>query len=100
MTSATRIARKLRPELGAPGKSTMRACTVREILCAVLASRTAKKRVRVYSSEGFVPNSYRYGCKIQYIEGTRDAETGVWTFRTGWGHAQRPYAKGSLLIVQ
>ena len=45
---ATQIARTLKPRLGIPNRSTMRACTVRDVLEAVMLTDRAKKRVRVY----------------------------------------------------
>ena len=48
MTTATRIARQLKPSLGKPGLSTSRACDVLDILIAVRESTNAKRRVRVY----------------------------------------------------
>ena len=98
MTTATRIARQLKPSLGKPGLSTSRACDVRDILIAVRESTNAKRRVRVYSSRGFVPNAYGWRCLIQYVEGTKTDEG--WRFNLGWTGAQRSGGRGPLIVVQ
>lgn len=92
------IARKLRSSLGKPGMSTKRACSIHEIVCAMRATATAKRRVRIYSAAGFVPNSYRGRCEIQYVEAI-NGESG-WEFRTGWTGAQRSRASGNLQVIQ
>ncbi len=98
MTAITNIIRKLRPALGKPGLATKRACDVRDILIAMRETQNAKRRVRVYSDAGFVPNSYKYRCQIQYVEATKE-ESG-WQFSVGWTGAQRSRGNGSLLVVQ
>ncbi|MCX6499584.1 MAG: hypothetical protein NTU93_12420 [Arthrobacter sp.] len=98
MTTITKIARNLRTQLGAPGLKTKRACDLRDILIAIRESQRAKSRVRVYSDAGFVPNSYRYKCLIQFVEGVKTDDG--WQFYTGWTGAQRSGGNGSLLVVQ
>jgi hypothetical protein len=98
MTTATKIARGLRASLGKPGLSTKRACDVRDILIAIRETASAKRRVRVYSSAGFVPNKYKYRCEIQYVEATKTQDG--WRYTTGWTGAQRSQASGSLVVVQ
>lgn len=95
---AMAIARKLRAELGKQGLATRRACSIHEIVEAMRATRSAKKRVRIYSTQGFVPSSYKWRCEIQYIEASR-TEDG-WTFRSGWTGAQRSRASGNLTVIQ
>lgn len=95
----TQIARALRPQLGKPGLSTARACTVRDILVCVRESARAKKRVRVYSRMGFLPNKYKWRATIQYIEARRDAD-GQWRYFVGKSSAQRSGASGALVVVQ
>ena len=56
------------------------------------------KTLRVYSSVGFVPNSYKYPCPIAYIEAQRDPE-GYWHIYTGVGDAKRPRGQGSLITI-
>lgn len=99
MTTITKLAKTLVPLLGKPGLSTRRACCRRDILVAIRESRVAKKRVRVYSSAGFVPNSYRSRCSIQYVQGVKN-EAGTWVFSVGWTGAQRSRGNGSLVVVQ
>lgn len=98
MTTITKIARSLRGQLGKPGLATKRACDVRDILIAIKESAHAKRRVRVYSSDGFVARSYKYRCQIQYVEGVKSDDG--WRFSVGWTGAQRPHGTGSLVVVQ
>ena len=99
MTTLTQNLRAVRAQL-APIQSTRRGCDwsrVRVALRAALSNPDAK-RVRVYSGAGFVPNSYRWRCTIQYVEVTRTPE-GL-NVSTGWSGAQRSGARGSLIVVR
>ena len=85
-------------EFGKPGLSTKRAITAEEVRTALEVLPEAKNRVRVYSGQGFVPNSYRNKCQIQYLQG--DFVDGEWKWHTGWSNAQRCRASGSIVVVQ
>lgn len=85
-------------EFGKPGLSTKRAITAEEVRKALEVLPKAKSRVRVYSGQGFVPNSYRNKCQIQYLQG--DFIDGEWKWHTGWSNAQRTRASGSIVVVQ
>ncbi len=50
--------------------STARACDWSRVRVALRAVPQAKRRVRVYAGSGFVPNSYKWRCLIQYVEVT------------------------------
>ena len=79
-----------------PQKSTERGLTDDDLRRFVqLQARNKGKRVRVYSSWGFVPNSYRYRCDIQWIE-TADNEK---SYRVGWSGAQRSGGSGAQCVV-
>lgn len=54
--------------------------------------------IRIYSSQGFVPNSYKWACKIAVIEAHRQEDG---TFRVGGGQvdAKRSHGQGSLITV-
>ena len=52
------------------------------------------KTVRVYSSDGFVPNSYKWRCEIEWIERGKDGH-----ITTGWSGAQRSYGDGPHVTV-
>jgi hypothetical protein len=52
------------------------------------------KPVRVYSSEGFVPNSYRFRCDIEWIMRDRAGK-----IRVGWGGASRSFGRGPRATV-
>jgi hypothetical protein len=66
---------------------------------ALRAAANAKKRVRVYAGSGFVPNSYKWRCQIQYVEVllTDGKATSIYA---NWTGAQRPRGQGSLVVVQ
>lgn len=96
MTTATRVLRQLARQIDGPRLATKRPVSRLDVVKALRAARDAKERVRVYSGMGFVPNSYRHQCRIQFIEGKR-TEAG-WEWRTGWCGAQRPYGSGALVV--
>ena len=98
MTILTRALREVRARL-APMKSTSRGCDWSRVRIALrqAAEHPGAKRIRVYSGAGFVPNSYRYRCEIQYIEITRTPD-GL-RIATGWTGAQRSNGRGSLIVV-
>lgn len=98
MSTASKTLRALFASIPAKSTKTARAIDREDIRIAIRKAREAKRRVRVYSDEGFVPNSYRYTCRIQYVEGVKTPAG--WTFTTGWTGAQRPRANGALLVVQ
>lgn len=83
----------------APATRTARACDWSRVRIALRAASQAKRRVRVYSGAGFVPNSYRWRCQIQYVELTV-AGGRITSVYTGWTGAQRANAAGSLIVVQ
>lgn len=95
----------LRPQLRAIRSSltqtlsTARSCDWSRVRVALRAVPQAKRRVRVYAGAGFVPNSYRWQCRIQYVEVTiKDGRATLIT--TAWTGAQRPRGQGSLVVVQ
>jgi hypothetical protein len=88
----------LRSEFGKPGLSTKRAIGADEVREAFAAIPQAKKRIRIYSNQGFVPNSYRNRCQIQYVQA--DLIDGDWQWTTGWTGAQRSRASGNRVVVQ
>lgn len=88
----------LSAEFGKSGLTTKRAIGADEVREAFAALPQAKKRIRVYSSQGFVPNSYRNKCLIQYVEA--NLVDGEWRWSTGWTGAQRSRAAGALVVVQ
>jgi hypothetical protein len=54
--------------------------------------------IRVYSEEGFVPNSYKYRADITALEATRE-EDGGWTVKALVVRAKRPRGSGPLATV-
>lgn len=97
MTLETILA-ALAHEFGKPGLSTKRAVTADEVQEAFAALPQAKKRIRVYSAQGFVPNSYRNKCLIQYVEA--ELISGEWRWQTGWTGAQRSRGAATRVVVQ
>ena len=91
----------LSPQFGPEGLATRRSVDAQEIGEAfdAIADRSPKKRVRVYSAAGFVPNSYRYDCQIQFVEATRTADDD-WAWSVHWGRAQRANARAARKVVQ
>ena len=90
---------RLAPHFGKPGLSTRRAIDESNVREAMKLIRRAKHSVRVYSDAGFVANSYRSRCEIQYVEATKNEETGKWLWRTGWSGAQRRNGYGPLVTI-
>ena len=66
-------------------------------LIATINANPQATRIRVYSSAGFVPNSYRYPCPIQWIEAVRTDN--IWTVTMGTGDAKRPGGNGPRCTV-
>lgn len=92
--------RALRASLaGQPALRTSRACDWSRVRVALRAAATAKRRVRVYAGSGFVPNSYKWTCQIQYIE-VLVTDGKVTRIYQNWTGAQRPRGQGSLVVVQ
>ena len=88
----------LAPDFGKPGLSTRRAISADEVREAFAALPQAKRRVRVYSVQGFVPGRYRHRCLIQYVEA--HLANGEWCWQTGWTGAQRSRGIGTRVVVQ
>lgn len=59
----------------------------------------SKSRVRSYSRDGFVANSYDYPASIVYCEGNR-GENGAWSLYVAEAGAKRSRGEGSLLVIQ
>lgn len=99
MTTLTRTLRAVRAQL-APIQRTARGCDWSRVRIALRAAvdNPGAKRIRVYSGAGFVPNSYRWPCRIQYIEIQRTPAGPQ--ICVGWTGAQRSRGAGSLVVVQ
>ena len=89
----------LSPQFGPEGMATRRSVDATEVTEAFEALERAKKRVRVYSVAGFVPNNYRYPCNIQYVEAER-ADGDNWVWSVHWGSAQRKNARAATVVVR
>lgn len=89
----------LSPQFGPEGLVTRRSVDAAEVTEAFQALEKAKRRVRVYSTAGFVPNSYRYRCEIQYVEAEKVGDDD-WAWSVCWGPAQRKNARAATVVVQ
>ena len=96
--SLENILAALAPDFGKPGLSTRRAIGADEVREAFAALPQAKRRVRVYSEQGFVPGRYRHKCLIQYVE--VHLVDGIWQWSSGWTGAQRSRGIGTRVVVQ
>lgn len=76
----------------------LRSTDVKDLFDAIDANPN-KKRVRSYSADGFVANSYDYPAEIVYCEGTKQ-EDGAWHIVVAETGAKRPRGEGSLLVIQ
>lgn len=56
-------------------------------------------RIRVYSRDGFVANSYKYAAPISYLEATRN-EAGEWNVRADKCDAKKSWGNGSTTVVR
>ena len=80
--------------------STWRTLYPHDIQALIDALPQGKKRIRSYSSDGFVPSAYKWPCSIQYVEASRESVDAEWTFVISSTSAQRPNAKGNLLVIK
>lgn len=91
----------LAPTFGPEGLATRRSIDAHEVCDAYSAIEhdKAKKRVRVYSAAGFVPNSYRYRCDIQFVEAVRTDDDN-WEWSVHWGSAKRSNGRAATTVVR
>lgn len=99
MTTLSKQLRTIKKHLPEKSISTARACDWDDVRLVLQNLKKAKRRIRAYSDDGFVPNSYRWKCSIQYIEATKNPD-GSWRIYSGWTGAQRPRGQGNLFVVQ
>lgn len=71
---------------------------IRDLFNAIDENPT-KDRVRSYSADGFVANSYDYPATIVYCEGNRQ-ENGTWHITVAETGAKRSRGEGSLVVVR
>ena len=70
-----------------------------EILMDTVASAPEKAHtIRVYSRDGFVPNSYKYRAEIRYFEATR-TDSGEWKYTASYCDAKRSHGNGALVTI-
>ncbi len=69
----------------------------KEIMELVANADDMTNTIRVYSRDGFVPNSYKYRCEIRYFEATR--KEGKLVIGAGYGDAKRSHGNGALVTV-
>ena len=54
--------------------------------------------IRVYSNQGFVPNSYKHRANIAALNATRN-EAGEFVVSGGWFDAHRSHGNGALVTI-
>lgn len=81
------------------GKRKTRIIGARQIIQALnIIDTEAPRRIRIYSPDGFVPNSYKYQCLISYVEATsEDGEN--YNIDVAVTGAKRSQGSGSLVVV-
>jgi hypothetical protein len=89
----------LRSHFGKRANSSARAVGEEELVEAMGYLTPENKRIKVYSNYGFVTKSYNFPCKIQFIEGKRQADGG-WDWHIGWENAARKDGVGDRIIVE
>lgn len=57
------------------------------------------RTIRVYSHEGFVPNSYKYRADISVLEAVRSSETGQFSIHGFTVDAKRSHGNGALVTI-
>lgn len=57
------------------------------------------KSIRVYSSHGFVANSYKWRAEISVLQATRNEETGELVISGFTVDAKRSYGSGALVTI-
>lgn len=65
----------------------------------VNAATPDQHTIRVYSSDGFVPNSYGYRAEISYLQAVRNSETGEFDCDADVAGAKRSYGLGPLVTI-
>jgi hypothetical protein len=68
-----------------------------EIIELVANADESIHTIRVYSRDGFVPNSYKYRCDIRYFEAIRKSDGFV--IRASYGDAKRSHGQGALVTI-
>lgn len=68
------------------------------ILDLVENASDSDRKIRVYSFDGFVANSYKYHAEIRYFEARR-TESGEFNIIASYGDAKRPHGEGALITV-
>ena len=59
----------------------------------------ASKKINIYSSDGFVANSYKYRSYITRISAYNDLENGSWFITADTPGASRSHGSGSLVTI-
>lgn len=76
---------------------TIKGQSIARFLTALAENFDTARTIRVYSSEGFVANSYKYRADITFIEAAR-TENGFNVY-AGTGDAKRSHGAGSTMTI-
>lgn len=69
----------------------------KEMMELVANADSTVHTIRVYSRDGFVPNSYKYRCEIRYFEAVR--KEGELVIGASYGDAKRRHGNGALVTI-
>lgn len=94
MNEPLSIADVMKHAENAPHKSTARGLHAQDARTFAKLVLAGNRYVRVYSSDGFVANSYKYRCQIEYAQ----LRGGV--ISIGWTGAHRRNGAGSLVVAR
>ena len=99
MLNATDLTDKVAKANGTRKTRILRQADVEQFINLVNEATPEQHTIRVYSSDGFVPNSYKYRASISYLQATRNAETGEFYIGAGTTDAKRSNGLGSLVTI-
>jgi len=88
----------LRNHFGKRGNSSARSVGEEELVEAMQFMSSKNKRIKVYSNYGFVNQSHKFPCRIQFIEGRRMPDDS-WDWTIGWESGARKNGIGERIIV-
>lgn len=99
MLRATDLTDKVAKANGTRKTRILRQSDIESFVDLVNEATPEQHTIRVYSSDGFVPNSYKYRADISYLQATRNAETGEFHIGAGTTDAKRSNGSGSHITI-
>lgn len=99
MLTASDLESKVQKANGTRKSRILHPADVEQFVELVNTATPEQNIIRVYSSDGFVPHSYKYRCDISYLQATRNPETGEFQIGAGITDAKRSRGSGSLITI-